>query len=279
MFSLILQGATTSNGGMTNENEIARIRKEIDGIDVAVHDMLMRRVALAEEMAIAKDQAAAGKARMRPGREAAILRDLFARHQGPLAFPVVARIWRELINANLRVEGDFRVALFSKGDDDIPAQARAQYGDLTPYITCDTPDAALEQARNNRDTIAVLPATPGNTWWTALLSEANASLKIIGCLPFVRQKDDTIIAVSVGALDREDTGDDVSLAIVECSSEELNVPGIFIIDQIGTQFLVGIGRYLAADDNNWNALKNFEAVKKVTPVGGFANPIIVDAEA
>jgi chorismate mutase/prephenate dehydratase len=279
MFSLILRGATTSNGDMTKKNEIARIRAQIDDIDVTVHDMLMRRVALAEEMAIAKDQAAAGQARMRPGREATILRDLFARHQGPLAFPVVARIWRELINANLRVEGDFRVALFSIGDDDIPAQARAQYGDLTPYINCDTADAALTQARNNRDTIAVLPATPGNTWWTALLSEANASLKIIACLPFVRQTGDTIVAVSVGALDREETGDDVSLAIVECSSEELNAPGIFIIDQNGTQFLVGIGRYLAPDDNNWNALKNFEAVENVTPVGGFANPIIVDAEA
>ena len=52
MFSLILRGATTSNGDMTKKNEIARIRAQIDDIDVTVHDMLMRRVALAEEMAI-----------------------------------------------------------------------------------------------------------------------------------------------------------------------------------------------------------------------------------
>jgi chorismate mutase / prephenate dehydratase len=282
MFSLILQGATTSNIGMTKENEIARIRAEIDTIDISVHDMLMHRVELAEEMAVAKDNAAAGQARMRPGREAAILRSLLARHHGPLAFPVVARIWRELINANLRVEGDFRVALFSNGgpdeDNKIAGNARSQYGDLTPMEKCETPDAALDAAINQLDTIAVFPFGPGHDWWTQLAHKDNAALKIIGCLPFVLNEGEAISSVSVSNLDREDTGDDVSLAIVACNRDNPSWPSCTIVDQSAGLVLVAVDGYLPEDDARWRALQNFDGVEAVTPIGGYANPIILSRE-
>jgi len=282
MFSLILRGATTSNIGMTKENEIARIRAEIDAIDVSVHDMLIRRVELAEEMAVAKDKAAAGQARMRPGREAAILRSLLARHHGPLPFPVVARIWRELINANLRVEGDFRVALFSNGgpaeDSKIAASARSQFGDLTPTARCETPDAALQDARDQLDTIAVLPLGPNHNWWTQLAQADNASLKVIGCLPYVLNEGEAINAVSVSNLDREDTGDDVSLAIVACDHDNPSWPGCSIIAQSGGLVLVAVDGYLPEEDARWRALQNFDGVSAVTPIGGYANPIFLSRE-
>ena len=202
-------------GAMTQESEIARIRSEIDAIDVNVHDQLKRRVALAEEMAAAKDNVAAGQPRMRPGREAAILRSLYNRHDGPLSFPVVARIWRELINANLRVEGNFSVALCEADDNIVADLARAQFSDLTPRRTFKTAQDALNAACDNVDTIAVLPFNAEADWWALLAREQNTQLKIIACLPFLLGPDDGIAAVAVGALDREDTGDDVSLAIVE----------------------------------------------------------------
>jgi len=279
MFSLILGGATTSNGDMSKENEIARIRAEIDAIDVSVHDMLMRRVALAEEMAVAKDNVAAGQARMRPGREAEILRDLFARHNGPLGFPVVARIWRELINANLRVEGDFTVALFSDGDATVPTKARSQYGDLTPSIECDTAAAALDLALAQRDTITVLPFSEDQTWWANLAHTEYSSLKLIACLPFVLRDDEAITAVSVGALEREETGEDVSLAIAECTGPNINPANVNIVGRSGDMLLVAIDDYCAEDDARWQALLNFDGVVSVKPIGGYAKPIILGGDA
>jgi chorismate mutase/prephenate dehydratase len=279
MFSLILPGTALSNGGMTNENEIGRIRAEIDEIDVSVHDKLMRRVALAEEMAVAKDIVAAGQARMRPGREATILRDLFARHQGPLGFPVVARIWRELINANLRVEGDFAIALFSNGDDTINGNARSQYGDLTPLQDCASPQGALDMAAQNRDTLAVLPFGDGHDSWALLARENNKNLKVIACLPFVMDKDDGITAISVGALDREETGEDVSLAVVSCSSPDTNPPSVNIVARSGNLLLIAVDDYCTDDDARWKAMLNFQGVVSVAPIGGYAKPIILDQEA
>ena len=58
---------------------LADLRQEIDRIDDAIHDQLMRRGEL---------QAAIGRAKtgsevyLRPGREAMVLRRLIARHEG-----------------------------------------------------------------------------------------------------------------------------------------------------------------------------------------------------
>ena len=69
------------------------LRQEIDGIDVALHDLLMRRVEIGRQVAEAK-----GKDRgpyFRPGREAQIIRCLVARNESRLKIsdidPVLAR--------------------------------------------------------------------------------------------------------------------------------------------------------------------------------------------
>ena len=60
-------------------NGLAALRAELDGIDDAMHDLLMRRAACVEEVARSGKRSA-----LRPGREASIIRRLLARHQGAL---------------------------------------------------------------------------------------------------------------------------------------------------------------------------------------------------
>jgi chorismate mutase len=81
---------------------LAAIRAEIDALDDALHDLLMRRAAVVARLAgsRAKGQGAA----LRPGREAAILRRLFARHEGPLPRVALLRIWRELLAATTAMQ-------------------------------------------------------------------------------------------------------------------------------------------------------------------------------
>ena len=81
---------------------LAAIRAEIDALDDALHELLMRRAAVVARLAgsRAKGQGAA----LRPGREAAILRRLFARHEGPLPRAALLRIWRELLAATTAMQ-------------------------------------------------------------------------------------------------------------------------------------------------------------------------------
>jgi chorismate mutase/prephenate dehydratase len=272
MFSLILPCAAITKGDMIDESEIRQIRAEIDAIDTNVHDQLVRRVELAIQMAAAKDKVAAGQPRMRPGREAAILRSLLARHAGPLEFPVVARIWRELINANLRVEGDFRVAFFADGREDVERAARSQFGDLTPCDPCDTAQEALTAAAQQADTLAVLPFGSGSDDWALLAEETNQTLGVIAALPFVMNEGEVASALCIGTMDREDTGQDTSLAIVEGASKTSEGT---VLATTGNRQLRAIEGYVAADAPLWRQIREAEGASAVLPIGGYADPIIL----
>ena len=79
--------------------DLASLRAEIDSIDDAVHDLLMRRAALSARMAASRVKNDSFP--YRPGREAGILRRLLARHHPPLPAGTMVRIWREIIAASL----------------------------------------------------------------------------------------------------------------------------------------------------------------------------------
>ncbi|MEN9499161.1 MAG: hypothetical protein RIS83_980, partial [Pseudomonadota bacterium] len=57
------------------------LRAEIDALDDAMHDLLMRRAAVVARMAASRAKTGGGSP-LRPGREAAVLRRLLGRHQG-----------------------------------------------------------------------------------------------------------------------------------------------------------------------------------------------------
>src|SRR5262245_56213674 len=96
------------------DKSLDSLRREIDSIDEAMHDLLMRRALLGNRIRQAKGSG--GEAPIyRPGREAAILRRLIARHSGPLPAAVVVRVWREIIAALTALQGPLSVAVFAPG--------------------------------------------------------------------------------------------------------------------------------------------------------------------
>jgi chorismate mutase-like protein len=113
---------------MTDETpSLDALRREIDEIDIAVHDLLMRRTSLGEKIGEVKGE---GTAFIRPGREAQILRRLIARHSGPFPKVVVVRVWREIISALAALQGSFAVAVYvpAGAGEGLRALARAHYG-------------------------------------------------------------------------------------------------------------------------------------------------------
>jgi chorismate mutase len=145
---------------------LAELRQEIDRIDDAIHDQLMRRGEL---------QAAIGRAKtssevyLRPGREAIVLRRLIARHQGVFPKAVLVRIWREVFAAGLSLQNQFSVATLS-GQNHTPLAnlARDHFGSLTPIHALPSAQRVLQMVSEGDATLGVLPmpqSEEADPWW------------------------------------------------------------------------------------------------------------------
>src|ERR1700689_3309800 len=82
------------------------LRAELDKIDDAIHDLLIRRAGAAEHVARSGKPAA-----FRPGREASIIRRLLGRHRGSMPSVALVRIWRELFAGTTAMQGEFTLAV------------------------------------------------------------------------------------------------------------------------------------------------------------------------
>ena len=167
--------------------DLAALRAELDRIDDALHDLLLRRAGIVEAVAATKPN---GATALRPGREAAIVRRLLARHSGALPAHAILRIWRELLAATTAMQGPFTIAVAeSVGGAVFVQAAREQFGALTPLRTHGSAAQAIADVSSGRAAAAVLPL-PTDTepmrdaWWTALLHTDSPRIHIVGRLPF-----------------------------------------------------------------------------------------------
>jgi len=199
------------------------LRREIDEIDIAVHDLLMRRVALADEIGRVKGE---GGPFIRPGREARILRRLVARHKGPLPKSVLVSIWREIISAMTALEGPYAVAVYAGKTvhDGLPALARIHYGAERPISAHETILGVLRAVGDGRATVGVLPLPQGeeaDPWWRNLVRNGPDVPKIIARLPFaaLNRRFEGLEALVVALAPPEPSDHDRSFLVAENSDQ------------------------------------------------------------
>ncbi len=203
------------------ETDLAPLRAELDRLDTAVHDLLMRRAEVVGRIAATGVK---GRVAMRPGREASIIRRLLARHTGMLPATGIVRIWRELIVANTSLQGPFSVAVCDPGPARaLTAVAREHFGPLTPLRTHSSPIRAIEDVGAGLVTGAVLPLpTEGEpdatAWWPALLHRDEPRIHVVARLPFWAPRSDgapDAQAFVVSAAAPDPSGEDRSLLGLE----------------------------------------------------------------
>ncbi len=199
------------------------LRREIDEIDIAVHDLLMRRVALADQIGHVKGE---GGPYIRPGREARILRRLVARHNGLLPKTVLVSIWREIISAMTALEGPYAVAVYAEkmGHDGLPALARAQYGAERPISAHQTILGVLRAVSDGHATVGVLPLPQGeedDPWWRNLVRTGPDVPKIIARLPFaaLNHRFDGLDALAIALAPPEASDLDHSFLVAENTAQ------------------------------------------------------------
>ncbi|MGH6716823.1 MAG: chorismate mutase [Bradyrhizobium sp.] len=167
---------------------LAELRKEIDRIDEAMHQLLMQRGDIIDRLIRVKQTQEVGSA-FRPAREADMMRRLVERHRGILPLDTVESIWRVIISSFTYVQAPFSVhADVSIGESAIRDSARFHFGFTVPYVAHFSAQAAVDAVARSKGDLALVSATSGPTPWWISLEDAKAP-KIIARLPFVERAD------------------------------------------------------------------------------------------
>ena len=281
--------------------DLSDVRHEIDTIDDAIQDLLMKRTELVVEVAEAKARTASAAGQgsfiaFRPGREAEVLRRLASRQSGHFPLKVVFRIFREVIATMTRIQGPFRVDIF--GAEKKLAYwdlARSYYGSSTEMELHENVRGVLQRIAQDRSVVGILPE-PGNyeggDWWPALATTSKGVARVVARLPFldIASEVDAPIALVVTQAAFEPTGDDTSLLVVsapEKVSEAAIAARVKAVGFDGARVSVALTRdggvsrhnlfavegHITEDDARLAALTSEGPAEIAVVIGGYANPV------
>ena len=275
------------------------LRREIDAIDDAMHDLIMRRASVVETIGTVKRQASADGIAIRPAREAMIVRRLLDKHAGAFPAIVLVRMWRELLAGTTRMQGPFSVAVHapekSVGYWDL---ARDHYGSCTRMTLHQSAQRVVREVAQGHATIGVL-AMPNDgqsdPWWPFLVASEAGAPRIVACLPFLANdagRFEDLKALAIARAELQPTGDDVSLVAVEANLELsrarlrdiLERAGLKTADMAVTEdanapdqrlHLIRIEGFVESGDPRLAELQSLagKAVRRVIGLGGYAAPI------
>jgi chorismate mutase len=167
---------------------LADLRREIDRIDEAMHELLLERGEIIDTLIAVKNTQEVGSA-FRPAREADMMRRLVKRHRGNLPLDTAESIWRVIISTFTFVQAPFSVhADLSAGDAMMRDSARFHFGFTVPFVPHAGAASVVAAVSESKGDLGLVPAfaTAGaGPWWAAL--EFDAAPKIIARLPFVER--------------------------------------------------------------------------------------------
>ncbi len=276
------------------DKQLDALRREIDQIDAAMHDLLMKRVALVGKVRGAKGPVA--PLVYRPGREATVLRTLLARHHGPLPRGVVVRLWREIISALVRLQGPFSIAVYAPKDDrryvELAQDHFSRLAVVQPFGLIGPMIGAVGEGRAQ---VAVVPLGEDaavEPWWLLCGGAGPRALHVLARLPYWPASEGAVaapVAAVVGRQQFEPTGEDRGFIAVE-TDREMSRTGVKArIEEGGLKVLAILGEaqeqegrarrwvylaetepYVGADDPRLPGTRRGGGIIRVRLVGGYA---------
>ncbi len=223
-----------------DQPNLDELRRQIDAIDADMHEKIVQRMALIDQVAKAKQNTGGNALAMRPNREASMARGLAERHHGQLQTASVIRIWRELINGATALQGPLTVAVCaperSVGYWDL---ARNHFGSAVPMSLHTSPSLVLRLVDDEPGAIGLLPFPQNGEeapWWPALASQSDgqAGPRVIWRLPFFASatgRFEQLEALAVAKMTPEASGNDATLIAVETDQD---VSLARVVGQLGT---------------------------------------------
>lgn len=168
----------------SEQQQLAKLRQQIDKIDVEIQRLINERARCAEQVAEVKTNNNGGEPAVfyRPEREAQVLREIMARNNGPVVDEEMARIFREIMSVCLALEQPLRIAFLGPEGTFTQAAALKHFGHSVvsaPMSSIDDVFREVESGAANYGVVPVENSTEGMVNST-LDSFMNSSLKICG---------------------------------------------------------------------------------------------------
>lgn len=264
------------------------LRREIDEIDNSLHELIMRRAEIVEQVAVAKGPQA--DSAMRPGREAVILRRLAAQHRGPFERGSLLRMWRELIASLTAMQGPYSVAVFSDDTDGLWDLTRDHFGSYTSLSSCATRREVVAGVAGGNWTHGVLPYPADEDerpWWAGLWSVD--APRVVLRLPFVEPgnvRRSGVDALVIARVPPEESGDDRSLVLLEMSAEVRRAVIGEMLASVGIdgelvcaaadgsyQYLAEAAGFIDDHDRRLADLAKQDNVERVRVIGAYPTPL------
>ncbi len=280
---------------MNDTPSLEELRREIDAVDDAMHDLLMRRVQLVEQVARVKALAnvSGGSFALRPAREAEILRRLWRRHKGAMDRDVLIRIWREIISACVTIQTPMVVAVYmpERGMGNLEI-SRDFFGSFTPMISCRSASLVLKELTQGEANVGVLSLNEDkqSCWWYSVAQEYKRTIAVFAKLPVTGSAHGRI-AYALGKIPFEPTEEDQTLLVAETDGTlslstldlVMKAAGIptnaicdaYTPDMTRKAYLFEVDEYLSDRDERLNTVLEKEngRVTMLRVIGGYPVPL------
>ena len=145
-------------------DSLDNIRKQIDALDEKLQSMINERAKLAQQVAEVKQVRGDDAVYYRPEREAAVLRNVVDRNDGPLSGEEMARLFREIMSACLALEKPMKVAFLGPAGTFTQAAALKHFGhsvETVPMAAIDEVFREVESGAANYGVVPVENSTEG----------------------------------------------------------------------------------------------------------------------
>ncbi len=288
----------------TPSHKLDDFRKKIDEIDIRLHDLILQRADIVEQ--IGREKGLSKTASYQPSREARLFRRILARPTGKMSKRAIFAIWRDLVTASIEMQGGLTLAVLKNAEDETARTLGLEHfsSDMDASYH-GTPAQVLNAVSQGRAAIGLLPFDQGEqgpNWWHHLCRQDANPLRVVARLPFLAsrpQSGSTAAknepnALIVAAFDVEQSDDDHSLfvltgaqsasrALVRDATIKAGLPlaehKFYAPEEEGGErlHLLDLEGYITGDDKRFEAfLAAFaEADATLLHVGGYATPLVM----
>jgi chorismate mutase / prephenate dehydratase len=247
----------------------------LDALDDKIHDLLIRRAALANPAS--------------PAQQAATLRRLAVRHKGNLPLAMLVRVWREMMAVTAPAARTVHV---------YAADRAGVYRDMARDLFGSPATAIVHECSGDAMAFGVVPPPESDensrAWWAQLTPSGQQGPRVVATLPLVGAEQPS--AYVIGTLEPEPSGDDTSLLLME-AGENLSLTKLQALlkqggldarllavsrDSAGSasrQHLLEVPGFVRDNDSRLGVLREQagDAILRIASVGCYANSLMQGA--
>ncbi len=202
-----------------SDNELKKLREQIDKIDDRMLELLTERSSIVRQVGKLKSSSGQKRSIIRPGREAEMVRRIAGKAGNSFPRAAIAQVWRLIISSAILIEENAHVSTHALLEDrDCFWVAREYFGQFTPMTIRPTPVEVVADVADGKATVGVVKVLDRETqrpWWSRIIEEKTQPM-VFAKLPFIRvAPTEKPPIVSIGFVEPEPTDDDESLWLVK----------------------------------------------------------------